>query len=110
VIRVTGFYRWTDGASFDHEYYNSAHMALTREQLLPLGLVRLESDRFISGTAPKPGEIVAASHAYFRDIAQAQAALASAGKVLMSDVPKYTTLVPEIRMSVVTSHLEARDA
>src|SRR4029077_12091030 len=87
VIRVTGFYRWTDGASFDHEYYNSAHMALTREQLMPLGLVRLESDRFIGGAAPKPGEIVAASHAYFQDIAQAQAALASVGKVLMSDVP-----------------------
>jgi uncharacterized protein (TIGR02118 family) len=105
VIRVTGFYRWTDGASFDHEYYNSAHMALTREQLMPLGLVRLESDRFIGGAAPKPGEIVAASHAYFQDIAQAQAALASVGKVLMSDVPKYTTLIPEIRMSVVTSHV-----
>ena len=104
MIRVTGFYRWQEGASFDHEYYTNVHMALTREQLAPLGLVRLESDRFISGAAPKAGEMVAASHAYFEDIAQAQAALASAGKTLMNDVKNYTTLVPEMRMSVVTPH------
>lgn len=105
MIRVIGFYRWVEGASFDHEYYNNTHMALTREQLMPLGLVRLESDRFVSAAAPKPGEIVAASHAYFENITQAQAALASAGKIIMSDVPNYTTLIPEIRISVVTPHI-----
>jgi hypothetical protein len=35
MIRVIGFYRWSDGANFDHEYYNGEHMRLTKEALTP---------------------------------------------------------------------------
>lgn len=42
MIRVIGFYRWKDGATFNHEYYNSEHMRVTKQALLPHGLLRLE--------------------------------------------------------------------
>jgi uncharacterized protein (TIGR02118 family) len=106
VIRVIGFYRWKEGAAFDHEYYCSTHMKLTRELLQPLGLIRLESDRYLSPKPPREGDVIAASNAYFETPEAAQAAMASAGAQLMSDVPKYTNLAPEIRMAVVTSHCE----
>ncbi len=105
MIRVTGFYRWQEGASFDHEYYHKQHMELTREQLAPFGLLRLESDTFLNGKPIVVGEIIAASYAYFESVEKAQAAMAAAGPALLRDVPTYTTLKPELRLSVVTTHV-----
>jgi uncharacterized protein (TIGR02118 family) len=106
MIRVVGFYRWKEGAMFDHDYYHSSHMKLTRELLQPLGLVRLESDRYLLSKPPRDGDVVAASNAYFESVETAQAAMASVGAQLMADVPKYTTLTPEIRLAAVNSHLK----
>jgi len=103
MVRVTGFYFWRDGATFDHDYYAGPHMALTREQLAPYGLCRLESDRVL-GAQPKAGDLIAASHAYFESAAAAQAPLAAVGKILLADVPKYTTLAPQMVIAAVTSH------
>ena len=104
MIRVVGFYRWIDGATFDHEYYHSAHMQLTKELLAPRGLLRLESDRYILSAAPVAGDIIAASNAYFPSVDAARAALAAVGGTLMSDTLNYTSLKPEIRLASVTSH------
>jgi uncharacterized protein (TIGR02118 family) len=103
MVRVTAFYRWRDGAAFDHEYYVARHMTLARDLLKPLGLRRLESDRVIA-TPTQVGDLVAATHAYFDGIPEARGALAAVGKTLLDDVPHYTTLVPEITFSIVTSH------
>ena len=105
MIRVTGFYVWREGASFNHEYYNGKHMDLTKELLLSHGLIRLESDQFLLAERPKPGDIVAASHAYFETPAIAQKAMAIVGQDLLKDVPNYTTLLPDIKMSKITTHL-----
>jgi uncharacterized protein (TIGR02118 family) len=104
MIRVIGLYRWALDAQFDHDYYNSEHMRLTKQLLAPHGLIRLESDRYLSSKPPIVGEVVAASNAYFATVEAAQAALAAAGSSLMADVPKYTNLKPEIRVTMVTEH------
>jgi uncharacterized protein (TIGR02118 family) len=102
MIRVIGFYRWQDGAHFDHAYYNGEHMQMTKNALAPHGLLRLESDRYLSNKPPVAGDIIAASNAYFATAEVAQAAMAAVGSALMADVPRYTNLRPEIRLSVVT--------
>ncbi len=104
MIRVIGFYRWMEGANFNHEYYDAEHMRLTQETLAPHGLLRLESDRYISTRPPLTGEIIAASNAYFPSIEIAQAAMMLVGATLMADVPNYTNLKPEIRLCIVTTH------
>lgn len=104
MIRVIGFYRWKEGATFDHDYYHSTHMRLTHELLQPLGLVRLESDRYLSRKPPRDGDVIAASNAYFETIDAANAAMAAAGAELMADVPKYTSLTPETRIAQVNTH------
>jgi len=104
MVRVIGLYRWLDGATFDHEYYNSKHMQLTLKLLSPRGLVRLESDRYLAAAPPIAGDIIAASNAYFPSIEAARAALTAAGGELMADVPKYTTLRPQLHFVAVTSH------
>ncbi|CAN5499273.1 hypothetical protein BH11PSE11_BH11PSE11_13460 [soil metagenome] len=106
MIKVSGLYQWQEGAHFNHDYYSSTHMRIARDALSGNGLLRLESDRLLNANAPVPGEIIAASHAYFRDLKAAQAAMAIATQTLMEDLPKYTDLKPQIRISLVTSHLE----
>lgn len=105
MIRVTGFYRWKAGARFDHEYYRTEHMPFARRLLAPLGLLRLESDQFLTDPQPRDGDIVAATYAYFESAEAARAALAAAGQELLASVPNYSTLKPELVMSMVTSHL-----
>jgi uncharacterized protein (TIGR02118 family) len=105
MIRVIGFYRWQEGAIFNHDYYNKEHMEFAKEKLLPYGLLRLESDSYLSATPPQPGDIIAATNAYFASFDKAQAAVAAVGSDLMENVPKYTNLKPELKMSVVTTHL-----
>lgn len=68
------------------------------------GLIRLESDRFLSSSAPVPGQIIAATHAYFQSVEAAQAAMSAAGPVLMANVSNYTNLAPQIHFSAVTVH------
>ncbi len=103
MIRVIGIYRWAEGASFDHQYYQNTHMQLTRDLLTPLGLVRLEADRYLAANLVAPGTIIAASHAYFPSIEIAKTALSAVGATLMADVANYTTLKPELSFAVVTS-------
>ena len=105
MIRVTGFYRWAEGAHFDHTYFNSEHARITREALKDLGLLRLESDQFLSPQGPQNGEVIASTNAYFATLEAAQQALAKAGATLMADVVNYTNLKPEIRLSKVSSHV-----
>jgi uncharacterized protein (TIGR02118 family) len=105
MIRVIGLYRWEDGARFDHEYYRSEHMRLTREVLTSHGLIRLESDRYLSPKAPVPGQIIAATNAYFPTLETAQSAMAAAAKALTEDVPKYTNLKPQLHLAEVNSHV-----
>lgn len=105
MIRVTGIYRWDDGAHFDHAYYSTEHMCVAKDALLPHGLVRLESDRFFSQDAPVKGQIIAATHAYFPTLEIAQAAMSMAAQTLMENVPKYTSLTPQMHISEVTTHV-----
>ena len=42
---------WRAGASFDFDYYSGQHIALTREQLTPHGLLCPESDRVVVSTS-----------------------------------------------------------
>lgn len=108
MIRVTGLYRWSDGATFDHAYCNSEHMRITKEALKPHGLLRLVAIvSFLQNhrrRVKSAREIIAASNAYFSSVEAAQAALAAAGALLMTGVSEYTNLKPEIRSSAVTSH------
>jgi uncharacterized protein (TIGR02118 family) len=101
MIRITGTYVWRDGARFDHAIYEDEHMALTRELLTPLGLTRLEAERFVLPRGPRAGEPVAATNAYFASLEQAQAALAQAGAELAAHVPRYTDLQPQLRISAL---------
>ncbi len=104
LAKVTGIYRWSEEAHFDHDYYGTTHAKLTTELLAPLGLLRFESDRTVESTGPKPGSVVATSNAYFASLGEAKAALATAGAALGADLPNYTNIRPVLHISEVLVH------
>lgn len=104
LAKVTGIYRWSEGAHFDHDYYGSVHALLTTELLAPFGLLRFESDRTIGTNDPQSGTVVATSNAYFASIGEAQAALAKAGPALAADIANYTNIRPILHISEVSVH------
>lgn len=104
LAKVTGIYRWSEGAHFDHDYYGSTHAKLTTDLLGPLGLRRFESDRTVGASGARPGAVVAISNAYFATLGEAQAALAKVGAALAADLPNYTNIRPVLHISEVLVH------
>lgn len=104
MIKVTALYRWREGAHFDHDYYHSEHMRIARAALQPLGLVRLESDRVLYPGAPRPGQVVALTNAFFASLSEAQAAATQSAAVLTADIPNYTNLRPESYFAQMLGH------
>jgi hypothetical protein len=104
MIRVTGFFRWDAGALFNHDYYRDEHMRLVGELLAPLGMMRLESDKLFMEEAPAPGQLVAATSAYFLSLGAAQVAVSTVCSLLRADLHNFTTLQPEIHCGTVATH------
>ena len=99
MIRVLVLYPQTEGARFDHDYYEGKHMPFLREKLRPLGMVRAEIDRGIAGGSGPPAPFVAAAHLIFETVDQFQKAFESVGNELMVDIPNYTDIEPQIQIS-----------
>lgn len=106
MFKVTALYRWREGARFDHDYYHGEHMRIARAALQPFGLVRLESDRVLYPGAPRPGQVVALTNAFFSDLQQAQAAARHTAAALTADVPNYTDITPESYFAQMLPHAE----
>lgn len=104
MVKVTALYRWFEGAQFDHAYYQSEHMRITRDAVQPLGLLRLESEQALNPVPHLTGHVVAATSSYFPSVAVAEAALAAAGPLLRADLPNYTNIKPELHVSAVATH------
>lgn len=51
MFRVSVMYAGKNGGKFDLDYYAKKHMALVRERLGSLGLVRTEVDKGLAGGA-----------------------------------------------------------
>lgn len=99
MIRVLVLYPQTEGARFDHDYYEGKHIPFLREKLGPLGMIRAEVDRGVAGASGPPAPYVAAAHLIFETAEQFQKAFESVAGELMADIPNYTDIEPQIQIS-----------
>jgi uncharacterized protein (TIGR02118 family) len=106
VIKVTSLYRWFDGATFNHEYYNTEHMRITRSALVAFGPIRMESEKVARSTTVRlvPGQVIAGASTWFPSMAVTEAALAAALPTIGADLVNYTNIKPELFVSTVTAH------
>jgi uncharacterized protein (TIGR02118 family) len=105
MIKVTSLYRWFDGAIFNHEYYNTEHMRITRNALASFGPLRMESEQVVRPANPKSGQVIAGASTWFPSMAVAESALAAALPTIGADVVNYTNIKPELIVGTVVSHL-----
>ena len=103
MIHITVAYPNTEGATFDHDYYQGKHMALVRA-LGGDAVKRLEVDKALATPDPstKPPWI-AAGHLYFETIEAFQAMFAEHGGEIMGDVPNFTDTEASIVISESSS-------
>jgi uncharacterized protein (TIGR02118 family) len=95
MIRFSVFYPATEGATFDHEYYEQKHVPLA---VATWGLEGAQIDKGLSGP------YVAAVHFTFESTDAMSAAMGSEGTgAVMADVANYTTITPVTQTSVIVA-------
>ncbi len=96
MIRVTVNYPKTDGATFDHAYYQATHVPLCLAGWPQITSAQI--DKGING----PHE--AAVHFTFPSMDDFQAAMGSeATGGIMADVANYTTITPVMQISEIVA-------
>jgi uncharacterized protein (TIGR02118 family) len=93
MIRLSVYYPETEGATFDHDYYQTKHVPLAVKSW---GLDGAEIDKGMSGP------YVAGVHFRFESLDAMNAALGSEGTAAVrADVANYTTIAPVLQTSEI---------
>lgn len=93
MIRFSVLYPRTDGAEFDHDYYQDKHVPLACKTW---GLDGAEIDKGVDGP------YVAAVHFLFPSVEAFHAALGASGTgEVIADVANYTTITPVQQISEI---------
>ena len=101
MIRVAVLYPNEEGKKFDMDYYLDKHVSLVKNLLNNLGLERVEVDKGIAGLEPgSPPPFVAIGYLYYEDMDAFQKCMTKADE-LMSDMPNFTDVQPQIQISEI---------
>ncbi len=93
MIRLSVLYPTTEGATFDHDYYQNKHVPLACKTW---GLSGAQIDKGIDGP------YVAAVHFTFDSLEAMGAAMGSADTgTVLADVANYTTITPVMQTSEI---------
>ncbi len=104
MICVTAFYPAAGESRFDPKYYYEKHIPMVQRLLAPHGLQRMEVDEGLAGGAlGAPPNYKIICRMYFDSIEGFQAAMASVGGEILSDVPHYTDIPVELQVSKLVS-------
>lgn len=101
MVRVTVMYEQKEGMRFDENYFLNQHMPFVREKLEPLGMIKAEVDRGISGGGGNPAPYLFLAHMLFESFDVFQSAFGQVREEISSDVPKYTDIKPKIQISEI---------
>jgi len=106
MIRVSVLYPKTSDSHFDLDYYLNKHIPLVKERLTPLGLVRVGVDEGLGGLASdQPASYADIGYLVFENIEDLQKGLAAHGAEIMSDIPNYTNVQPQIQINRIAAEL-----
>jgi uncharacterized protein (TIGR02118 family) len=101
MVKFSVFYPAGPGKRFDMGYYTATHMPMAGGLLGPMGVVKVELDRPVSGPAGQPAPFAAAIHIYFDTIEALTLALDTHNAALAADVPNFTDIQPIFQISEV---------
>ena len=102
MVRISVLYPNDPGKKFDHDYHINKHMKLVRDRLAGFGVVRTEVDKGVAGGAPgSPAPYVAIGHVCVNALDGFQKGMGQHGKEIMGDIPNYTNIQPQMRISEI---------
>lgn len=101
MVRVTVMYEQKQDIRFDEDYFLNKHIPMVREKLEPMGMLKLEIDRGISGGGGNPAPYLFLAHMAFESLESFQKAFGQVRDEISSDVPIYTDIKPEIQISEI---------
>lgn len=100
MIKVTVLYPNEEGKKFDYGYWTTTHLALIQKLLGPVGLVKGEMEKGVSGTDPNaPAPFVAVVHLHFNTTEEVHAAFMAHAGAIMGDIANYTDIKPQFQIS-----------
>ncbi|QMW03901.1 EthD family reductase [Spirosoma foliorum] len=101
LIKVSIFYPYAEGKTFDMDYYEKSHMPFVAG-LLGSNLVRYTIEKGIASGIPNtPLPFMAIGSFYVKSLPDYQAAIAPNRDAIRADFPKYTNITPTILVSEV---------
>lgn len=101
LFKVSIFYPYAEGKTFDMDYYEKNHMLFVAG-LLGDNLVRYTIDKGVSSGAPNaPLPFMAIGSFYVKSVSEYQAAIVPNIEAIRADFPKYTNVAPVIQISEV---------
>ena len=104
MIKVTVLYANEEGKKFDHGYFSTTHLALVQKLLTPMGLVKGEMEKGISGTDPNaPAPFVGIATLSFNTTEEVHEAFKAHGGAIMGDIANYTDIKPQFQISETIS-------
>ena len=102
MIKASVLYPNGPGKKFDADYYAGSHAKMVKRLLEPLGLVQIGIEKGIATLEPgAPAPYVAIGYLLFNTIEEFQKAMETHGAEIMSDIPNYTDIEPQIQISEV---------
>jgi uncharacterized protein (TIGR02118 family) len=102
MIRVSVLYPNKPGAKFDYAYYEKKHIKMVSEKLGPMGLVKVEIDKGISGMPPgSQPPYLTVGYLVFNSMKDLQKAFVPLGGELHDDIPNFTNVEPQIQINEI---------
>ncbi len=102
MIKVTVLYPNEEGKSFDFDYYTGSHVPMVVRLLTPMGLVKGEIEKGVSGTDPnEPAPFVCVGHLHFNTTDEVHEAFKTHGREIMGDIKNYTQIQPTFQISEI---------
>ncbi len=101
LIKVLVMYPFSDGKTFDMEYYEATHMPMVAK-LLGSNLVRYTIEKGVASGIPNtPLPFMAIGTFYVKDLSAYQAAITPNRDAIRTDFPNYTNITPMILVSEI---------
>ncbi len=101
MIKMSVFYPYEAGKTFDMDYYCTTHMALVRERLGSV-VKSIAVEQGVSGEeSGSPPCFIAIGHLYFDSVEAFQRAFAPHAEAIVADIANYTRIQPVIQFSEV---------
>ena len=100
LIKISVMYPFSEGKTFDIEYYETKHMPMVAG-LLGANLVKYTIEKGVASEIPNQVPYMAIGTFYVTSLAKYQAATAPTREAIRADFANYTNVAPVILVSEV---------